>query len=469
MRARTTAAVMVAVATLTSGAPSSGAPTGVGAAPTEASVVRPRLVAGDFTGDAREEVFVHRPGRAPDHLATFTDEDASAGHPIHAIETPFTVNGSYVPVAADVDGDDHDELLWYAPGSARDYLWDFTSDTAATSRPLTVNGDYTPVAGDFTGDGTDDVFWYGRGTAPDFLWDYDATGAHSSSRQTVNGDYVPIAGSYGTDATDDIFFYNRVVAGPDNLWDFRAGTTGHVNRAFQVTGTYRPYALDLRGEGAGGGDIFWYGPGAGPDSRWDFAGGRLASAVADPVSGRYDPVVSADLFADGADDVLWVGDVTSGGSRTVHLWDHDVQGTQLIRTRYQLSGESWPGISGLPAAPDVTAGAGGGSGEIAVRWDAVAGATGYRVVRAPTPGGSFSTVAAIDVTTGVATAVPEVTTIWSAGHSYVPPGPVLTSPDPSPWFEYIEVGGARERCFRVIARNAAGDGPASATACGSPP
>jgi hypothetical protein len=187
------------------------------------------------------------------------------------------------------------------------------------------------------------------------------------------------------------------------------------------------------------------------------------------VSGYYDPVVTADLFADGSDDILWVADVARGGTPAVQLWDHDLAGTTLTRARYRLTGESWPSMSGLPGAPAVTAGPGGGSGEIVVRWDAVAGATGYRVLRSPDPDGTFAAVAGIDVTTGAATASPGVTTIWSAGHTYVPSGGTLSAPDPSPWFEYVEVGGPRNRCFRVVARNAVGDGPASATACGSPP
>jgi hypothetical protein len=126
-----------------------------------------------------------------------------------------------------------------------------------------------------------------------------------------------------------------------------------------------------------------------------------------------------------------------------------------------------------PAVPggvtDVRAGPGGGSGEIVAGWDAVTGATGYRVLRSATPDGPFEVAAAIDVTTGRATSAAGVVNVWSQQHSYVPPTGTLSGPDTSPWFEYVEYGSAPQRCFKVVAVDAAGEGPASPVACGSPP
>jgi hypothetical protein len=121
------------------------------------------------------------------------------------------------------------------------------------------------------------------------------------------------------------------------------------------------------------------------------------------------------------------------------------------------------------AVTGLTAGPGGGSGEITVRWDAVARATGFRVLRSDTAAGPFDVAANFDITTGTTTAAPDVVNIWSAQHSYVPSQGTLDGPDQSPWFEYVEYSGAPQRCYRVIAYNASGDGPASAVACGGPP
>jgi hypothetical protein len=102
-------------------------------------------------------------------------------------------------------------------------------------------------------------------------------------------------------------------------------------------------------------------------------------------------------------------------------------------------------------------------------WSASEGASGYRVMRAGTSDGELTEVARIDVTTGLATAGPEVVNIWSGAHSYLPSDGPLTSPDRSPELHYVEVGGAGQRCFRVVAYNEGGDAPPSIAACGSPP
>ena len=124
----------------------------------------------------------------------------------------------------------------------------------------------------------------------------------------------------------------------------------------------------------------------------------------------------------------------------------------------------------VPGAVEVvTAGPGGGSGEITLRWNAVANVTGYRVLRANAAGGPFTVDADVNITTGKATAATEVTNIFSSQRTYIPPGATATAPDPSPRFEYVEVGGNVQHYFRVVAYNASGDAPASAVVCGSPP
>jgi LPXTG-motif cell wall-anchored protein len=127
---------------------------------------------------------------------------------------------------------------------------------------------------------------------------------------------------------------------------------------------------------------------------------------------------------------------------------------------------------GQPSVPDavtiIRVAPGAGSGEVELIWEAAPNATGYRVLRSATAGGSSETAAEIDITTGTATAAPDVVNVFSDSHSYVPPGGSFVGPDQSSQFNYVDVG-PRQRCFAVIAFNPAGDGPASPVACGAPP
>lgn len=116
----------------------------------------------------------------------------------------------------------------------------------------------------------------------------------------------------------------------------------------------------------------------------------------------------------------------------------------------------------------VAVGPGGGSGEVGLTWEALADATGYRVLRSDTADGEFEVTAELDVTTGAATAAADVVNVFSGQHSYVPAGSTFEGPDQSPQFSYVDLG-PRQRCYRVIAFNTAGDGPSSDVACGAPP
>jgi hypothetical protein len=68
---------------------------------------RAHPIAGDFDGDGRGDVFLHRPGSAP---------DAVAWHASNTIATP-NVQGTYNTVAADVDGDGRDDLVFTSPST----------------------------------------------------------------------------------------------------------------------------------------------------------------------------------------------------------------------------------------------------------------------------------------------------------------------------------------------------------------
>ena len=261
-----------------------------------------KLLAGNFVGDERDEMFYYAPGTSPDYLGNFTQDGT---YMYHNVLGEFTVNGTYRPLVGDFDGDGYDEILWYAAGTAPDYMWNFTSETTRTSVAYTANGNYPGVTvGDYTADGADDVLWYAPGTAPDYLWDYEAGGTYTSTPRTINGKYVAVSGSFGNDATDDVFWYAAGTAA-DYLWDYVPGSVSYSSHRYNVNGTgYRPFALDMFGDGPGNEDIFWYGPGSVPDSTWDFFDGALFP-LRESVSGEY-VTTAGDFFGDGADDIVFM-------------------------------------------------------------------------------------------------------------------------------------------------------------------
>jgi hypothetical protein len=103
----------------------------------------------------------------------------------------------------------------------------------------------------------------------------------------------------------------------------------------------------------------------------------------------------------------------------------------------------------------VEAGSSARSGEVEVDWQAVEGATGYRVYRSSSSGGPFTVSGDIDVTTGHTTMGAGVTNLFSPSTGH---------------FQYIEVisDGSNQRFFQVAAYNAAGEGARSAVVCGAP-
>ena len=95
-------------------------------------------------------------------------------------------------MAGDFNGDGIDDVVWYAPGGAQDYLWQGTVYGRFVGRQLTVNGDYTPVAGDFDGNGTDDILWYKPGgDRDDRLWRGKRNGSFVGSTVDVRGTFTP--------------------------------------------------------------------------------------------------------------------------------------------------------------------------------------------------------------------------------------------------------------------------------------
>ncbi len=217
--------------------------------------------------------------------------------------TPAAVNGSYLPLSGDFDGDGFWDIFWYGPGSAYDSLWRGKPGPGFSRVDVNVNGSYIPITGDFDADGRTDILWYGPGSAKDALWLGRPGGAFASGSVNVNGNYTPVSGDFDGDGHDDILWYGPGGA-YDALWRGRPGAvfTGYP---ITVNGVYEPFAGDFNGNGRW--DIFWYGPGASKDSIWlGHATPGSFSTRESNVNGRYTPV-TGDFNGDQTTDIIWYG------------------------------------------------------------------------------------------------------------------------------------------------------------------
>ena len=126
-------------------------------------------------GDGRRVRHLHPPRgrlrrrRARRHLLV-RPGDGSRRAVVRARQAGFTtrtatVNGTYRSFTGDFDGDGRDDIFWYAPGTAKDSIWE-----GRASRTFEVQVDQRQrrlrarSPGDFNADRRTDVLWYGAGT-----------------------------------------------------------------------------------------------------------------------------------------------------------------------------------------------------------------------------------------------------------------------------------------------------------------
>lgn len=295
-------AFLAAVSLVFPGALVMSAPAGAAA-----SVIR---VAGDFVGDDRDEIFEYRPGNGSDIMYYGYTKDSGSVQTGGAYS--FSVVNTYTPFAGDFDGDGKDELFFFGPGNAGDFIWDFDDVGGKVQTPKTQGGLYLPVVGDFDGNGIDDIFWYAPGSAPDELWEFLPGPGLPHQRhdfRNFTGDYVPLAGNFSADSGDEIILYGRGAIA-DHRVDFEPGTfTPIVTGAEPITyPDHQPVTLDTRGDGIT--DILFYNAATIHDPLWNFLAEGGPAKHNEQISGTY-ATAAGDLFGDGYEDVFWFGSTSS--------------------------------------------------------------------------------------------------------------------------------------------------------------
>lgn len=230
-----------------------------------------QVLAGHFTQDTGAQAFLYNPGSGPDALVDVIAE----GGGLQAQLSPTTVNGTYRPFVADLDGNGRDDIVWYAPGRASDHIWFFGTDGTVESVEVTITGDFRPLPIHLdaaTGPGRTAVLWYAPGPANDALWVFDGT-SHSSRRLRIDGRYQTVAAPLrapkaGT--SDQQVLFADTEHGTGWLWTFPTGKVEPRSERVTVPRGRIPVAHDpaigVEWEG-----VFWYGPGPASELFQSFA------------------------------------------------------------------------------------------------------------------------------------------------------------------------------------------------------
>jgi hypothetical protein len=232
----------------------------------------------------------------------------AAAAPSLWIYKSLSIGGSYQPLVGDFGGDAADDVFWYGPGTAADSLW-FAKTGQRGSGAFTkvsqrVNGTFKPVVGDFAGDEHDDVFWYAPGPAADFLWVNDGTGHFTSSARPVGGYFTAHRLiNYQPGGKDDIFWYDKYSDHPEYLWRTAEDSSGAISTdRFDTPPLATPVVGDWNGDGYE--DVFLYGSGTLVDQKLVLLPDGTRQATRVNVGGVYSPVVVYDVPNDG---ILWWG------------------------------------------------------------------------------------------------------------------------------------------------------------------
>lgn len=263
------------------------------------------------------------------------------------------VNGTYAPLVGDFAGSTNDDVVYYAPGAAPDYLHVSRGDGTFQDLPLpAINGTYEPIVGDFVGDDRDEILFRSPGKALAYLWRFDRNGRSGA----VVVESAPLAvpttvtkalvldnrPSYGG-TRDEVVWY-AAGASADRVDHFgwpAGGALTVTSRPITVNGSYQPVTGDFDGNGFG--DILWYAPGSAPDSTWLFSGTTLRStsqrSTNTPVNGRYQ-VLTGNFSASSARseiafyqpgsgvDILWTFD--GAGIVTSHVRTSSLTGPAYV-------------------------------------------------------------------------------------------------------------------------------------------
>jgi len=252
-------------------------------------------LSGDFDGDGKDDIFWYsRQGGTESAWWGRTDQTFDT--------TSFAVLSGYYPFTGDFDGDGRTDIFWYTAGDFSDSIWWGNSNRTFTATSTSVSNRYLPVAGDFNGDGRVDIFWYAPGNRTDSIWWANADRTFTGTTTAVSGYYFPISGDFDGDKRSDIVWYGTGNAF-DSIWWGRTDKTFDAT-SLTISNMYHPIVGEFNGDGKD--DIFWYGPGSDIDKIGMGQSNRTFTYTNQTVNGYYWPVIG-DFNGSGLKDIFWYG------------------------------------------------------------------------------------------------------------------------------------------------------------------
>ena len=274
----------------------------------------------------------------------FTPRHAAAA----AAPTNVVVHGRYIPIVGDFDCNGRDDIFWYAPGRAQDFVW-YSTPNGFVSHEYTVNGVYRTAVADLNGDGCSDIVWHAPGAAMDYIWFGSATKRFAFKAIQVWGSYTPIA------MRGKLWWFNPAEQ-YNAVWTFSGSSVygGALNmRAllpYVGAGPVRPVVLDVDANGLP--DVVMYRPGSfraaylfgtrHPDVFSPHVGETPGDDLV-PLAGNFDGAPTPSL---GADEIFWYGP----GSEPDYAWFNGAayyHGTYpFIRLRTKINGADYDPLVG---------------------------------------------------------------------------------------------------------------------------
>jgi len=220
------------------------------------------FVAGDFDGDAKDDIAVWRAG-APEAATFFILNSQTSTARVEA----FGQTGDDPTVVGDYDGDGKADLAVYrAGGAGQQSTWYYRGSLNNPGGnvafvPWGIGGDF-PAPGDYDGDGKYD-FVVQRGGSPTVFWRLFATGATSAIPFGGSSDLI-VPGDYDGDGATDIAVV-RVSGGNFQWWYYGSNTNTGVyattfgNSATDFVLAGGDYDGDGRADfGVWRSGVFWY-------------------------------------------------------------------------------------------------------------------------------------------------------------------------------------------------------------------